>query len=305
VSADATSWVLRNTKGLHATRRMVLVAAADKTGYHGICWASLPTLAEEADCSVDTVRRALEDATNRGWIIPIAEDDTRAPAEWKSLRPDRKTRIWAFAALISSEEEQSRTRSRRARSSSPTASQPAIPSDLTRGSSGVAAGSHSSATQTLEQKNQEKNRDPEAGSLSRAESDCLSPGCDRGRGHPGPHRDPWWDAIEFALGYPIPAHQRSRVGRLARRAQDTGIMPSQIIQAAAVIADAWGLEAVTINALHEHLEWALAPLRVLSDVDLADFRQNRERAARKARMGLATGTDGVLRLPGPEKEHTP
>ena len=134
---------------------------------------------------------------------------------------------------------------------------------------------------------------------------CAVEGCDKPDRHRGAHRDPWWDAIEFALGYPIPAHQQSRAGRLARRAQDTGIMPSQIVQAAAVIADAWGLEAVTINALHEHLEWALAPLRVLSDVDLADFRQNRERAARKARMGLATGTDGVLRLPGPEKEHTP
>lgn len=308
VSAEATSWVLRNTKGLHAARRMVLVAAADKTGYHGMCWASLPTLAEEADCSVDTVRRALEDATERGWIIPIAGDDPRIPAEWKSLRPDRKTRVWAFVALIDSEKEQPRTRSRRARPSPAAESQPAIPSDLTRGSNGVAAGSHSSATQTLEQENQEKNREPEAGSLSRVEPDCSTVGCDRGNNHPGPHQNPWWDAIEFALGYQAPEQQRTRFGRLATRARNTGVTPGQIIEAAAWIADAWGLEKLTINSLSEHLERALASTTRISPADLADFRQARERDARRGRMGVeATGTDGpaVLRLPGPERETTP
>jgi len=134
---------------------------------------------------------------------------------------------------------------------------------------------------------------------------CATVGCDKPAGHRGAHRDPWWDAIVFSLGYEAPAHQASRFGKLARRAQDVGITPEQIIQAAATIADAWGLEAVTLNALHEHLEWALSPLRSLSSTDLADFRQTRERAARKTRMGLATGTDGVLRLAGPERESIP
>src|SRR3990167_5724558 len=99
MSVAAVSWVLKATKAMPAGRRMVLIAAADYAGAHGF-WASLASLGEMAGCSDTSARRALEDAEKRGWITPIPSNDPGGPEQFRSLRGDRKPRLWAFTALL-------------------------------------------------------------------------------------------------------------------------------------------------------------------------------------------------------------
>jgi hypothetical protein len=120
------------------------------------------------------------------------------------------------------------------------------------------------------------------------------PGCDRGI-HRGSHRNPWFEAIEQALGYKAPKQQQSRFAALANRAQDQGITPEQILTAARWIVVTWrNPKYLTINSLSEHLERALSPINQLTEAQLDEHRKMQERASRRERMTVVPPAGGVV-----------
>jgi len=132
---------------------------------------------------------------------------------------------------------------------------------------------------------------------------CRQEGCDRGAGHRGPHRNPWFDAIGDALypGEGVPEHQHTLAGKLASRARRAGHPPERIGVAAAWILREWGPAKLTLSSLNQHYERASGPLAQLTEEDrdayLAD-RAARARRARLAAIGQAgSGAGTVVALP--------
>lgn len=99
MSTAAVAWVLAETREMQAGRRMILVAAADKVGHEGVVYASLGSLAEVAGCSPDTVRRALDEAVERGWLQQLQWNDRRIPASFHQIRTDRRPNTYKFTGL--------------------------------------------------------------------------------------------------------------------------------------------------------------------------------------------------------------
>jgi len=117
--------------------------------------------------------------------------------------------------------------------------------------------------------------------------ECERPLCDRGAGHPGPHRDMWFEAVEIALRQPIAPNHASRAARLARYAEDAGHPPEEIIRRAAVIVREWGQAKLTLNSLWEHYEWAGSPLRDITEGQISSYVEQSNRAARLRRAEAA------------------
>ncbi len=91
---------------------------------------------------------------------------------------------------------------------------------------------------------------------------CPQTGCDRGQGHSGPHRDPWWEAIAQATypGEQIPEQHEKLAGKLAARARRAGHSPERILAAAAWIHDHWGADRLTLPSLVQNYERASGEL---------------------------------------------
>lgn len=91
----------------------------------------------------------------------------------------------------------------------------------------------------------------------------------------------WWSMLTEVF-YPCPENQQTRWRRLIRdKAADHP--PEEIRRRAIAIATAWGPEALTINSLYEHWEWAGSPLAT-SHVPTATLQQAARRAARRAAL---------------------
>ena len=80
MSSEATTWALK-VRGVSPRAKLVLIAMADSANAKsGLAYPSRKTLAEAADCSVDTVDRCIRELVTEGLVVVQATFDERPDA---------------------------------------------------------------------------------------------------------------------------------------------------------------------------------------------------------------------------------
>ena len=99
-------------------------------------------------------------------------------------------------------------------------------------------------------------------------------------------RNPWWDVTVEIFGEPTKG-QRSLYGRFVEMVGGLGALvyePDEIRRRAGLLAELWGVKAVTVASLEKHWSRFDAAIGQVSDADVEAFTAGQDRAAMVERL---------------------
>ncbi len=254
MSVHVTSAVWKST-GIKGSDLLVLLSLGDQSNDGGWCWPAVGSIVRRTELSRSTVQRALK-SLEAGGVIEVFERPGGSHLFRVLLGADLEVEMPDRVGHIDTPP----------RSGSGT------------GGVKVTGGGPDHGAQTIREPSEKRD------SESRPVLVCSRYGCDKGAGHAGHHRDPWFDELVELFGYTPAKDEAALFGWIAARCRELETPTEEIKRRAAVYATTWPEMALTVPALKKHWDWLGSTLANASTSERQRYADALARQERRRRL---------------------